>query len=175
MTTQQFNALPKAEKKKLVAKDVLAQIKTGKYIPNTGSYIGSLQSDLKNSDKDIKSNFRKIEECRVCAVGSCILSTTKFANKLTFNDLEEDFIWERNKTAKKVKSLVSSVFTTRELALMERCFEGDTNCYTENQFDYYISSKDKEKCNEFYESTKNSDEALIKIMKQIVKEGKFSL
>jgi hypothetical protein len=122
MTTQQFNALPTNEKAVLVAKDVLLQIKAKKYIPDTGNYIHVFGGY--NFNGSIKENFDQIKECRVCALGSMLMSSTHLGNILTTSDINS--YPDRNdlRRSQKITELFSSIFTEKQLLLIEVAFEG---------------------------------------------------
>lgn len=128
LTIKEFKALSKSDRAMLVAKDVIQQIKARRYNVRAGSYIKHIvfkgkiyyfnNGSIKNND--IKKNFEEIDSCVVCAIGSCILSTTKFANKLKFGDVgatTESF-------NSKAITLLNTIFTPKQQLLIECCFEG---------------------------------------------------
>ena len=179
LTIEEFNVLSVKNKKILVAEDVLAQIKLGKYIAESGTYLNLNFDTLSlNNDDDIKKNFDQIKSCEVCAIGSAVMSITKFANNLSIGDTY-DIV-----SNTKVEKLLLSVFTEKELALMEACFEGE-GCqnYTEHKDIYSLSEDERDICNEFYEDYSgkeeyyddaDSEKLLINIMKNIIKNGEFN-
>jgi hypothetical protein len=126
MTTKQFNSLSKAEKRVAVAKDVLAQIKAGKYIPNIGSYIKGLHPEVlpKNlrSLDDVQKNFSKLPQCNVCVLGACILSIAHLGDELKIYELSRvgnyGNVYGKNTNAK-----ILSVFSPHQLAMIEAAFE----------------------------------------------------
>lgn len=181
MTIEKFEALSKEEKKVLVAKDVLAQIKAGKYIANKGEYVKIYNTPIELS-KDIKKNFNKIEKCYVCGIGACLMSITRFANKLTFEDVgirfndyccNEDVGISQNK----IKSLLTSVFTEEEIATIESLFEGGNTAYAEHNLGLNRRTREAIKYN--YEYTLGDlqpKERLIYIMKNIIaNKGKLEI
>lgn len=122
MTTEQFNALPNNEKAVLVAKDVLVQIKAKIYIPYTGTYIHP--NDGFKFEGSIKKNFEKIPECKVCALGSMLMSSTHLGNILTTSDIGNSPDVDDLRNSDKVSELFSSIFTDKQLLLIETAFEG---------------------------------------------------
>ena len=130
MTTKQFNELSKDKKAVLVAQDVLAQIAANKYVPNTGAYV-SFKKEIPFTG-DIKSNFDKLPKCNVCALGSMLLSCTNLGNVLTTDIIINDRIglWELQDDG--VKELFSSIFSDKQLLMIETSFEGYSNweCWT---------------------------------------------
>ena len=88
MTTEKFNKLSKKQKAVLVAKDVLAQLKCGKYTPKTASYIKIYDENFQPIEGSIKDNFDKVPQCHVCAIGATLLSATHLGNVLEFKDID---------------------------------------------------------------------------------------
>jgi hypothetical protein len=130
MTTKQFNELSKDKKAVLVAKDVLAQIAANKYIPNTGAYV-RFEYEI-DFEGDIKSNFNKLPQCSVCALGSMLLSCTNLGNVLTTDIISNDTIGHYELKNDDVKELFSSIFSDKQLLMIETSFEGysDWESYT---------------------------------------------
>jgi hypothetical protein len=166
LTVEEFDALPKNEKAVLVAKDVLKQIKLKKYIPKVGSYIKrsddySLKAlGLKKKD-DVKNNFDKIPPCRVCVLGSMLLSCTNLGNRLTFSDVDiinGDRIDNLNKP--KIKKLFNSIFDAYQLLLIENAFEKPSEIadrYAKNILGLKLSEEDFDKCENFYYKYNNNN------------------
>lgn len=111
-----FNELTKTEKKIAVAKDIINAVKKGLYVPTEGEYVifRNLNVDM---DADLKENYKKIETCEVCQMGATLVSITKFANKLTFDEVE-GLGTMSDETDSEVKQLLK-VFTKKELTMME--------------------------------------------------------
>ncbi len=127
LTIKEFKALSKSDRTVLVAKDVIQQIKAKRYNARAGSYIKNIvfkgksyYYDFGFENDDIKKNFEEIDSCIVCAIGSCILSTTKFANKLKFGDVGAT----TNSFNPKAITLLNTIFTPKQQLLIECCFEG---------------------------------------------------
>lgn len=163
--TAAFNKLPKAEQRVLIAKDVLKQIKVGKYKPKVGSYT-SLPGDLNISDKSVQENFNLIQNCEVCALGCCLLSITKFKNKLSFSELTDEYY------NTKTRNLFSSIFSASQIALIEAAFEKRTTCIP---WADKVNGEDAEnKVKHIYKATwfgkqyEDSTERLKAIMKNII-------
>lgn len=131
MTTQEFNALPNNEKAVLVAKDVLAQVKANKYIAKTGSYISMIfENDFEGS---IKDNFDQIHQCKVCALGSMLMSSTHLGNILTTKDLPNYPDADDLRRSDNVTELFSSIFTNKQLLLIETAFESYSKFWNETK------------------------------------------
>lgn len=193
-----FSKLSPSQKRVAIARDVLEQIRLGRYVANAGSYIDELvMKDGKERyemyGKDIKHNFSKIKSCEVCAMGACLMSITKFENKLNFEDVGNK-ISDLDK--EKTKELFSSLFEPSQLLMIERAFEGDYlgttvggNIFDLDEYDF---KKQIAKCEDFfqrfnkeegigYDELKeqkrlNQENRMIAIMKNIIRnKGTFKL
>ena len=167
-----FKKASKPEKKILIAKDVLANIKSKKYIASHGNYFNNLYELSLNIGKnnDIQENFDKIENCECCALGACLISSTKYQNKLTFDDLGYG-----SSTSNSWLQL-KSIFTPREMAIIESCFEGfDTNAcrVATDKFYYELDSNTGIKCQDFHDDYIDDEERLVAICKNIIKNKGF--
>lgn len=124
--TRKFSKLDKAGKRVMIAKDVIIQLDLNKLKAVAGAYIDiKIMSGYKDTfkKKDIKANYSKINECRVCALGACLMSVTRLNNKLKFSDVGGG-LKDMNYT--KVSELFKDIFTPNQLLLIETAFEGDT-------------------------------------------------
>ena len=83
MNIEIFNSLPQHAQRILIASDVIENVKIGVYSPHEGSYIEINSNQGAAFPDDIQKDFDKINGCNVCAIGSCLLSLTKFKNTLT--------------------------------------------------------------------------------------------
>lgn len=177
-----WNLLTDAEKRVLIAKDVIIQINTNIYKPKTGAYINLIKTfdeDEYLHDKDVKSNFEKIKSCEVCALGSLLLSSTKYANKVNFTDIYScTFIKNKN-----IKDLLISLFSPEQLCLIEVAFEKKYQRNSDNfgrdisnyNFDIKLE-EDINKAQFIYRNIHNHHDRMIAIMNNIIKnKGTFKL
>ena len=175
-----FEKLTPPQQRVAIAKDVLEQIRIKRFTPYSGKYISSInfKNGLYKSEmgsKDIKSNFAKIKNCSVCAMGACLMSATKFANKLNFEDVgvhRTDFKDE------KVKDLFSSIFSPEQLLLIEIAFEGNDSGADRMGYDIfgadYPTCEITQKCDEFYLKYEDEKSRMVAIMKNLIKnKGEF--
>ena len=175
-----FSKLSKPQKRVAIAKDVIAQIKIGRYVANVGAYIDSInfKNDLEMGEmknKDIQKNFGKIENCTVCAMGACLMSATKFANKLNFRDIGGSTDDLDNK---KVKDLFSKLFSPEQLLMIETAFEGEGESWNDESrvaYDlfnlnkgYFKGSDMLRASDSFGNGYEEDDEKLIAIMQNII-------
>jgi len=181
MTTTEFNNLPREEKAILVAKDIIEQIKIGRYIPNSGQYISGVRS-YNGNDFELESElcdvFDEIKECKVCALGATILSATHLGNRLKIEDLNINYGANVYRLKhKKVVGLLDSIFSDETLFLIESCFEGfvqgddryavDVKGLDEDSFDGDILDA----CDDFKEKYKDTEDRLIAICNNIIANG----
>ncbi len=114
LTTEQinkeFNKLSVVEKRLVVIQDALDSVINGTYLPKEGTYCDSL-----SPEKDVQTNPNV--QCHVCALGSMLVSTTKFVNELTYVDVHTILM---NDTP---YPKFTSIFSDEQIYLVERCFE----------------------------------------------------
>lgn len=164
---KKFAKLDKAGKRVMIAKDILLQLDSKKLIANAGKYIQRDSLNLKY-DEDIKANYHKIKECKVCALGACLMATTKFNNKLKFDDIGDSF-GELNLT--KTSSLLLDLFSKKQLLLIECAFEGNQDYgdrFSKNAFGIELSPMENQKADNFQSNYEGDDERLRTIMENII-------
>ena len=173
-----FKAASKSEKRIMVAKDVLQQLKIGKYKSESYTYVDiSLKNFDTDFDNQFRENFDKIEQCRCCGVGSMILSLTKFNNKFTFNDLNKD-------SNEKIWIELSKFFSKQQICWVEFAFEGwemDSKYQVNNpvgvsgdHLDYVITKIDQseeENLLQWRDKFSNDTIRLTKIMQNIIRNS----
>lgn len=167
-----FNKLSKLEKRVVIAKDVLKQLKTKKFIAASGDYISSNFSSMFNHDisADIKTNYKKIKNCKVCALGACLLTITKFDTKLLFKYIIPNILLD---SSPKVDKLFTSIFSPKQLLMIEYAFEGKIGFkYGEQVLKQTLSGEEIDSCINFYGGFPGKDECsedrLIAIMNNII-------
>lgn len=204
-TVEEYKKMTKAQKRVAIAKDIIASINSEKYIAYASSYIRKVvEIDGKSVDVrydylddkvieelDIQETLPRMEKCEVCAMGACILSLTKYENKLTFADIGPE-ISEFSETTDK---LLKGVFTPEQLAMIEIMFEGyysdveydeedyedgGGDNYSRDRLDAIVSDEDALKCIEWHWKKKKrgitDNNLMIAIWKNIVdNEGKLVL
>jgi hypothetical protein len=165
-----FASLNEAERRVLIAEDVLKQIEVGAYRPLKGFYINDFTVTRVNTrTKSIQKLFDDIE-CQCCALGACLLSTTKYKNKLVVDDVIE----LRSKSG--AWKLLKDVFTSKQLLMIEYAFEGrfGGDRVGEDCFKDELSFPEEKECVEFGRNYVNSRPRLIAIMKNIIEnKGEF--
>lgn len=166
----------KEQQKVIVAKDVIAHMKADIYRAHTGSYITDIIDDEYTSlkwedgtkDLNVKDNWERIAHCKVCGVGACLMSITKFKNELSFKDLPGNIQRFEDKHIK----LLKSVFTPKELIMIEVAFEGYYNESSDNIGRDIMKGKltdtERLKCMNLYSTHASSNNRLIAIMQNII-------
>lgn len=175
LTTEEFNALPKNEQKVLIAKDVIAQVLAKKYVAKQNQYIEvkmkgktyQSPSSYQVENLDIQKALPEIEKCRVCAIGSCILSIAKFKNSLIFREVSNTQMVQTETS--KARNKIGTVFNKSELAKMEAIFENGKS------YMYYLSDNEKQTCAKIYSKYKSQEKRLLGIMEHIVEHGTIKL
>ena len=168
------NATP-AEKRVLIAKDVLALIKAKKITPASGTWVEFYTKSeyLAVEDKSFREAVfdGEIETCDCCALGSIMTSCTLFKNKITIGDamdrealsfdaISHDFVAD--------KLGLQKLFGKKQLALIEIAFEQGAGFYSVDYTLTRIKLGDitkKEAVQELREETEISDITLDEVEK----------
>lgn len=175
LSTAEFNKLPKITQKKMIAKDVIAQILAKKYVAKQYQYIEikmkgktyQTPSSYQVENLDIQKALLEMEKCRVCAIGSCILSIAKFKDDLVFGEVTNSSIMYSSSS--KARRKLETVFTEDELAMMEAIFENGKS------YAYILLESLRKKCSEIYKKYTSQEKRLLGIMEHIVKHGTIKL
>lgn len=124
------------ERRVLVCKDVLAQLKARKYIARSGQWVETV------GVKPLGENGRSLQEiicndelptCKCCALGGLMLSTVKYANNviididynrhsMTFDTALTDWA-DHSPTSTSASTQLRKVFDARTLENIEALFE----------------------------------------------------
>ncbi len=166
----EFKKANKAQKRVMIAQDVLAQIKTKRYVAESGCWVqpnikAACEKNLKDEDS-VQELFakKKIKSCNVCALGGLFMSCINLNNNTTIEDLKKefyigDFVYDDSK----ISNGLNRIFTQKQLILIESYFEGSQGYF----------KGDNEKTLVFLESY-NDDERLEMIMQNIIdNDGTF--
>lgn len=115
--------ITKRQKAKIaIAADVIAQIKTRRYVAETGLYIGNLDIEGETGDlqKVIKKQVTRRNPCNVCALGSAFLSTVRLFDKFQLNEKTVD---DGTVDYEAMRRKLQQFFTRVELGVIEASFE----------------------------------------------------
>lgn len=162
---QKFNGATKAEKRVIIAKDVLKQLKAKKIKAERFTYLDeNFTTDY--AEEDMREALNKTEEpCSACGVGSLCIALV-----LRENDFKVPC--GINVLGAILKKL-TKYFSMKQLALIETAFEGktrDIHDMVEEKLPLSIIYR----AETFTRGCFTVEEMLIKIMKNIIKnEGTF--
>lgn len=111
-----FNKATPAEKRIIIAKDVIAQIEAGKYIPIKGSYFEA-NCDLKEGDELQNILIKPKTKCTVCELGGLFTSVIRINDNFKIREDESDV--ELSDISKEL----TKYFSEKQLVLIETAFE----------------------------------------------------
>ena len=95
-----FKGKTKAQKRGLIAQDVLDQIRKGVIFPESGTWVDFETYEISEKIDDSKFGMREailskeIRSCRCCALGGIVISCTLFKNKYTIDDFSDNICYE---------------------------------------------------------------------------------
>lgn len=165
---KKFHDATKADKRVLIAKDVIQQIEAGMYKP-TSVYV-NVNTRL-DGDLDFQSNSDKVK-CECCGVGACLISLIRFTNNATIEEVDYSF-------HRKLSNRLEECFSVKQLALIELMFEqsiikfcGEVKTNLGGNWRSTFSEKEALKLNESKKLYKDSKKKrLIQIMENIVRNN----
>ena len=172
----EFKKATKAQKRVMIAQDVLAQLKAKRYVAESGCWVqanynstATLADFVKYNDS-VQELFaeKTIESCNVCALGGLFMSCTNFNNNTLLEDLDdvsEELGYLIGEEAK-LSNKLNSIFTTNQLKLIENYFEGNAGFFRDDDGNNHIEA--------FYNKHSSDKKRLKLIMENIVEnEGTF--
>lgn len=167
MTKEAFNKLSLKEKRIAVAKDVIRQIKKGKYEPLKGIYARFYDSEgwvCYTNQTNFQKSLKEANKCEVCAIGAAVTSLCRLNSNLVCEP-ESEF------QPSDLREFLGKVFSKRTICLMENAFE--------KEYAFEISSASVNArflARDFGDSFASDEDRLIGIMKNIIKnEGEFKV
>lgn len=176
-----FETASKTEKRILIAKDIMAQIKSKKFKAVCGIYTETSDACVKAEDLDSTSLQVGLEVsnviCECCAKGAIVLSKIRFANEV---DIYKNI--ERNPTIYNDPAKIKDIFSIKQLDLMESAFEVEDYKRLANEeinerltrLTTLVFSKKQIKAIKFGSKFKNANDRLIAIMENVIKnKGAF--
>jgi hypothetical protein len=169
------------QKRVIIAQDILDQLKAQVYKPETGYYVrdlrvkdGSNPATRYNRRLDLRSNLDQIESCEVCALGACLMSSTRFANTLKISDVARV---ERISKIPRARTLLGELFLPQQLLLIEEAYEAFNRPglrFARSAFDFEMTHGQCEKAINFGLRYKDNLKRMTAIMRNIIKnKGTF--
>lgn len=161
LTTNQFNKLSRSKRAIIIAKDVIDQIKLGLYVPGhsySTDIVKTRTFDEKDPlllnllEQDAATILRNPEnykiKCEGCARASLFISTIKFKNKLTVEEMKHnDFSYDFDNPYCYTNEGISTKYLSEEFspyqqALIETAYEGGRfGCELLDNFSEHMKSK----------------------------------
>lgn len=157
-----FDDLSPQMKRIHLAKDVIAKIKSERFIPTAGSYVWINADNLSRIEqKSFKTEYKKNKDidCEVCALGalfcSYVLEKNKVSIKEMMNESSNPYITEK----------LAGIFSPEQLNLIEAFFEGWGDEISSNNGVW------SDEALMFYEMYEDDTQRLILIMENIASNG----
>jgi len=141
----EFQKASRAEKRVMIARDVLSALTRGKIEANAGAYVEPSDvydyDDVEDIDgatavaskKDsLQELLENVTPCKVCAKGAIFLCTVAMRNQVTVGDFQKmsgegGYAWNTARRAWKGTQLsktLGGIFSPKQLATIENEFEG---------------------------------------------------
>jgi hypothetical protein len=168
----EFKKATKAQKRVMIAQDVLAQLKAKRYVAESGCWVQANYNsavplaDIKCKDS-VKELFaeKTIQSCNVCALGGLFMSCTNFNNNTLLEELDDvsedlgNLIDEEEKLSNKL----NKIFSTDQLKLIESYFEANGG--------FFQNGDEDERIEAFYNKHPSDKKRLQLIMENIVENN----
>jgi len=174
-----------AQMRVIIAKDVLAQIASRRYLPTEGSWVANSNlgggvlyrgMDCYIGDRlaeggrlckiDARDYVNKVKKCSVCALGAIFMSQVSNFGGVTFTDGSHAYdVFEDLE-----RSPLKKYFSVGQLELIEACFEGLDGAYSGDM----VKSSDRVSAQAYYICHKNATKRMTAIMNNIIRnKGTF--
>jgi hypothetical protein len=177
-----FKKATKAEKRVMIAKDVLAQIKAKRYVPESGTWVDpnwNIRNEIDGTES-VQKLFadRTIETCNVCALGGLFMSCTNLNNNTCVSDInyggEGNLLGEKIQDGDTLSNGLNKIFNKKQLQLIEVYFEKGDGWFGEDGYTGNYIGEDSRHVEYFNDAYPDDDERLVEIMKNIVaNDGTF--
>jgi hypothetical protein len=131
-----FKACTKAEKRVMIAKDVLAQLKSGRINPESGVFVElghAIAAKLNQIDEDTRDGIQlqdfllSVPVCNTCALGAMFVCTVERANKISLS--ESGFTDFGGAEPEELLEYMGRYFSASQLKLIEVAFEHGTGYF----------------------------------------------
>ena len=169
----EFKKATKAQKRVMIAQDVLAQLKAKRYVAESGCWVQAnynptvtlAETKYHDSVQELFAE-KTIESCNVCALGGLFMSCTNFNNNTLLKDLDDvsedlgNLIGEEEKLSNKL----NSIFTTNQLKLIEAYFEGNDG--------FFLNYDEDDRIEAFYNKNASYDKKRLKLIMENIVENK---
>lgn len=175
-TNGEFKKATKAQKRVMIAQDVLDQIRVKRYVATSGTWISPTwqksAAEKLSHDDSVQKLFenKTLKKCNVCALGGLFMSCTVLNNKTKVEDLDDaadnlgDCISDDDY---KMSNGLKSFFSYNQLTLIETYFEGNNGWFLNCDND----EKRVDHIDKFNEKYPKDMDRLKNIMKNIVENN----
>lgn len=113
-----FIGLSPEQQRIAIAQDVIAQMKAGKIIPESGTYFEIPDYYTPNDGNTSLQKLLPQITCNVCALGAMFHSHIKYNNKVTYEEYDGAYISDL------LSNKLNEYFDPKQLAMIEYAFEG---------------------------------------------------
>ena len=174
-----FKKASAAEKRVLIAQDVLTQLKASRYVAESGVFVEytfnrKLDRDLSDNES-VQQLFahKEIDKCNVCALGGMFMSCTNLNNNTTLGqlDCEGSNLGDVIEDEERISNGLDKFFTTNQLVLIEIYFERGEGYFIEGcnaVNSRFYKSIDFDHVNAFYDKYEDDAKRLGAIMQNII-------
>ena len=174
-SNKKFDSGTKAEKRVMIAKDILKYVDSQIIQAKAGKYVTLSEAANLNYTASAQEELHKIPKCNVCALGSMAYAHVVRKNECSLGSL--NLISQY-----RVKESVRHIFSNKQLSLIECAFESSDIRRSAYYLDISqearskaINFRNNNDCPKYRGNKKNNDpKALELIMKNIIKnKGTF--
>lgn len=164
---KRFDKMTPKEKRVAIARDVLAQLKSGKFVANSGDYCNISYEDRRAGRLEIG----EANHCEVCGIGSLVVSKFIKSGQLQVAATRDGEIGNIG-FASQIHKELGGIFSAAQLRQIEATFEAETagGCGAG-----FFSEEMGKKGNAFFGNKKFSDHERLRLIMEnvIVNDGKF--
>lgn len=175
-----FKAANAAQKRVLVAKDVLAQLKAKTIRANSGWWV-STDATVIEGEESLQKQLIAGATCEACALGSVMVSLVRFTNRVTVEEAEDTFgscplnfskVYSGDADD---KTGITRIFSKRQIQLIESAFErGEGYFQEDNDIDGFYVTNEVLAATRFGRKYETDHNRLVAIMENIVRnKGTF--
>ena len=157
---EEFEKMPIEQKRLVVIQDALDSIALGIVEPKVGDYVVVTSRELSRDTSAYESNIKDnpTAECKVCGLGGLLLSTCRFGNILNYTEAQSTLM-----SGYKFK-LFNSLFSYKQLHLIEGCFEGGMTLYSYEKVPKQFKMLKEDICAQYYSMFTNDTDRLVSIL-----------
>lgn len=172
---EKFKKMTLSEKRIAIAKDVIENIESKKFVAKRGTYfVAKTKEGVETNNVQLQELILcgDVEQCTVCGIGAIFASKVCVSNDFKVNKKSLDVGYIVLYDTDMISQL-NEIFNEYELRYIEIAFEGILDMSIDN--DVYFSEKETIKAMNFYETYPDQTNRLIAIMKNIIKnDGVFT-